>query len=48
MGYLEILIFLIWLVVGVLDLRKDRISKASYGVMWLMLMLELFGDILGV
>lgn len=35
-------IFAIWLILGIVNLCSDKISKSQYGCTWLLLMLLLF------
>lgn len=43
---MAVVIVICWLIVGVINLCSDHVSKLSYTLMWVMLMLKLIEDML--
>ena len=45
---MAVFIVVCWLIAGVINLCSDSISKLSYTLMWVTLMLYLMADMVGV
>lgn len=43
---LDVIAFILWFFVGITDLLKRKINKWDYGIVWLVLMLNLLKNIL--